>query len=146
MDTIPRDIEDRYNDCRSRSTHPDESYFVRQLLSSVSAFSSVHIMLDALDECTDKTLDYMITLIRQFKDFGIKVFCTSRDIINLGDRLDVRPISIGAHDTDIRNYLSTRLNKEWQHDMRFLEEIIDGLTEYAKGKSVPFVSLFTDQT
>ena len=110
--------------------------FVRQLLSTAAGFSLIYILLDALDECTSGTLDDTINLIRQFKDSGIKVFCTCRPIlINLGDRLGVSTIhSISAHDEDIKNYLSIRSNKEWRHDKRFLERIMNQLAECAEGK------------
>ena len=117
---------------RKRIFYFDNSYLSPRL------FLRVYIMLDALDECTSGTLEDTITLIRRFKDSGIKVFCTFRPIlINLGDRLDVQTIhSIDAHDEDVRNYLSLRLNKEWLHDKCFLEQIIDRLIEGVKGKLV----------
>ena len=96
-------------------------------------------MLDALDECSSGTLEDMLNLINRFKGFGIKVFCTFRPILNnIKDRLDVSKIhSIHAHDEDVRNYLSIRLNKEWRHNKRFLQQIIDRLAEDAAGKSAP---------
>lgn len=95
-------------------------------------------MLDGLDECTNETLEDAITFICRFKDSGIKTFCTFRPIlINLGDRLGAQTIhSIDAHDEDIRNYLSLRLNKEWLHDNNCLEQIIDRLIQSAKGMLV----------
>lgn len=103
-------------------------------------FSSVYVMLDALDECNSETLEDTISLIHQFEKFGIKVFCTFRPIIDFQGvrRLEAQTIhSIEAHDKDVRNYLSIRLNKEWRHsNKRFLPKIIDQLAEGAKGKSV----------
>lgn len=140
LDSIPPELEGVYDDCCSHKKQaPDTAYFTRQLLSTAANFLSVYIILDALDECTSGTFEDTINLIRQFKDSGIKVFCTFRPIlINLGNRLDISTIhSIGAHDEDIRNYLSIRLSKDWRHDKCFLEKIIDRLTEGAKGKLVP---------
>jgi hypothetical protein len=135
LDSIPRELEAHYNECRSRSKSPDKAFFIRQLLSAADNFSTVHIMLDALDECTSGTLDEIVELIHQFKDSRIKVFCTFRPIINLRDRLDVPDIhTISAQDSDIRNYLSIRLNKEWRHDKRFLGKVVDRLVEGAEGK------------
>ena len=92
-------------------------------------------MLDALDECGSETLNDIIALIRLFKNSGIKVFCTSRPhLMNLNEQLDTSIILIDAHDEDVRNYLTIRLNKEWRHDQCFREQIIDRLAEGAKGK------------
>ena len=137
LDLIPRELEDVYDDCCfHKQKAPDRTFFTRHLLSATGKFSSVYIMLDALDECTSGTLDNTINIIRQLKDSWIKVFCTFRPIlINIGDRLDISTIySIGAHEEDIRNYLSIRLNKEWRHDKCFLERIINQLAECAEGK------------
>jgi hypothetical protein len=108
------------------------------LLSTAATYSSVYIMLDALDECTPGTLNKTIHLIRQFKESGVKVFCTFRPTIlnNLKEELDISKFhSIEAHDMDIRNYLTIRLNEEWRHNKCFLEQIIERLAEGAKGKS-----------
>ena len=138
---IPRDLENVYDECRSRLRSPDNTFFVRQLLSTAANFTSIYIILDALDECSGATLEDTISLIRQFKNSGIKVFCTFRPILNnLRHRLDISTIySMSAHDEDVRNYLSIRLNKEWRHNKCFLEQIIDRLTEGAEGKLVSFI-------
>jgi hypothetical protein len=137
-DLIPHKLEASYDDCCSRLKNPDRAIFTGQLFSTATTFSSVYIMLDALDECTSETLTDIIPLIHQFKDAGIKVFCTSRPHLHLQSRLETPSIihSIHAHDEDVRNYLSMRLNKEWRHDERFRELIIERLAKGAEGKSV----------
>ena len=144
-DLIPRDLEASYDDYYSHFKTPDSAIFRRQLLSITTTFSSVYITLDALDECSSEALNDIFTLIHNFKDSGIKIFCTSRPHLNLQERLDTPIIhSIGAHDEDVRNYLLVRLNKEWRHNKRFREPIIDRLTRDAKGKSVtPHPSLYS---
>jgi len=94
--------------------------------------------VDALDECSSATREDTITLLQLFKDSGIKVFCTFRpNLIDLRDRFDVPTIhSISAHDEDLKNYLSIRLNTEWRHALCLREPIIDRLVQGAKGKSV----------
>ena len=122
LDWVPFSLETVYDDCHSHSRTPDRVVLVQQLLSVAAAFSSVYVMLDALDESSRGTLEDTITLINQFKNSGIKVFCTFRPILDaLGDRLGVPIIhSISAYDADVRNYLSIRLNKEWRHNKQFL--------------------------
>ena len=95
-------------------------------------------MLDALDECKSETLEDTISLIYKLKDHGVRVFCTFRpNLINLGERLHIADIqSIDAHDEDVRNYLSKRLNKEWRHDKSLEKEVIDPLVKGACGKLI----------
>lgn len=137
LDLVPRDLEGVYDECRSRLKDLDKAIFVRQLLSTAAAFSSVYIILDALDECTSGTLEEIIGLLRQFKDRGIKVLCTFRPFLNLRVGLDVSVHSIGAHDEDVRNYLSIRLNKAWPHNKCLRNKIIDRLAEGANGMLIP---------
>jgi hypothetical protein len=141
LDSIPRDLEAAYYEYLSRLKTPDQAFFLRHLLSTAATFSSTYILLDALDECTRQTLDNVVTLIRQFQDVRIKIFCTFRPIlVDLGAQLNISTIhTISAHDEDIRNYLSIRLNKEWRHNPRFMQQIIDRLAEGAEGKSVPLL-------
>jgi len=135
-DLIPRELEQVYEDCCSHSKSPDKAFFIQQLSSAAAKFSSVYIMLDALDECSLKTLNDIISLIHQFKASTLKFFCTFRpNLINLGKQLGVSTIySIAAHDDDIRNYLSIRLKREWRHGKHFPEQIIERLVTAAEGK------------
>jgi hypothetical protein len=136
LDAIPHDIEAVYDESSSRLKRPEKPFLIQQLLSAAAKFSTVYVMMDGLDECTKETLEDTITLIRQFKDSTIKVFSTFRPIlINLGDQLDIPVIhSIRGHEEDIKNYLSTRLDKEWLHNTLLLPQIIDRLPEGADGK------------
>jgi hypothetical protein len=140
-DSIPPDLGEVYDDCHSRPQSPDRDFFNRQLVSTAATFSSVYILLDALDECTSATLEDLIILIRKLKGHGIKVFCTFRpNLIDLGERLNIPTIQfIGAHDEDIRNYLSIRLNKEWRHAKSLREKVIDPLVKGAHGKSISYL-------
>lgn len=146
LDLVSRELETVYDESCSRLKSPPKEWLISQLLSVAAKFSIVFIMLDALDECSNETLEDAITLVHRFKDSGIKVFCTFRPIfINLGDRLGVSDIyTISAHDEDVKNYLSIRLNKEWRHNKGFISQIIDRLVVDAEGKLVSF-SLFANQ-
>lgn len=132
---IPRDIESIYEDFDIHHKHPDISIFTRQLLSISAKFSSIYIILDALDECSNETLNEILTFIQQFKNSGVRVFCTSRPhITNLGDNLETSIVPIEADNEDVRNYLTIRVNQEWRHNEGFRARIIDQLTQGAKGK------------
>lgn len=90
LDVIPHDLGIVYNDCFSRSKTPEKAMFMRQLFSVASPFASVYIMLHALDERSDATLQDVIHLVCQLKDSAFKVFCIFRPkLITLGDQLNV---------------------------------------------------------
>jgi hypothetical protein len=132
---IPRDLESLYDDCHCHHKNPEISIFTRQLLSISATFSSIYIMLDALDECSSDTLNDIFIIVRELKNSRVKVFCTSRpQILDLEDRLQTRSIPIDAKDEDVRNYLTIRVNKEWRHNKCHQEPIINRLTQEAKGK------------
>jgi hypothetical protein len=147
LDSIPRELEAAYYEYRSRLTVPDQIFFVRQLLSTAAAFSSTYIILDALDECSTQTLDNVVSLVRQCQDAGMNVLCTFRPtLMDIAARLNTSTIhSISAHNEDIRNYLSIRLNKEWPHNLRFIPQIIERLAAGAEGQFVPPIFLLADQ-
>lgn len=86
-------------------------------------------MLDALDECSEESLQNVIDLIRRITTSGVNVFCTSRThLINLEEQLgNPTMIRIEAHDDDVRKYLTSRLRKE-KRFTRFSAKIIDRLT------------------
>jgi len=136
LDLISRELENVYDDCCSRSKRPDKEFLISQLLSTATRFSSVFFIFDALDECSKETLESMITLICEFKDSAIKMFCTFRPVFtNLANRLGVSDIyTISAQEEDVRNYLSRRLNKEWRHNKQFIPTIVDRLAQGAEGK------------
>jgi len=142
-EVIPSDLESHYDDCCSRLKSPDRTIFTQHLFSSITNFSSVYILFDALDECSDKALEEISALIHRLKDRKeVHVFCTSRPHINVKDALNTHGVHLMyAHDDDVRNYLSIRLEKEWRHNPRFRKQIIDILTQAAKGKSGPSIRI-----
>ena len=71
-DLIPPDLEKVYDECRSRQKSPKGPFFTQQLSSTAPHFSSVHILLDALDECSHETLEDVIALILQIKNPNVK--------------------------------------------------------------------------
>jgi len=77
LDMIPPNLEAIYDDCCSRLKSPEKALFIRPLLSAAGKFSSVYIMLDALDECTSGTLKIRLILFISLKIQGLKFFALS---------------------------------------------------------------------
>ena len=122
---------------RHNKMHQDRIWFTRTIVfRRRKFFFSLRYTGCALTNVLAKPFTKQSIFIRQFKDAGIKIFCTFPPIlINLYDSLGISTIhSISAYDEDIKNYLSVRLNREWRHDKRFLGKVIGRLIEDAKGK------------
>ena len=91
-------------------------------------------MFDALDECSSDTLNVALSLVRQLKDYGIKIFCTSRPFFtDVRTRLGApSEIPVEPKDEDVREYLSMRLSKEWTYGDESKQIILDSLTRITK--------------
>lgn len=136
LDLIPHDLEGFYDDCNRYSIKPDVSALTYYLISISNHFSSVFVMLDALDECATENYADIINLIRKLRESGLKILCTSRiNVPNVRCQLGQPTlVEIKAHEDDVRNYLAIRLSKEWQYDDEFKQKISDTLAEKAAGK------------
>jgi hypothetical protein len=148
---VPGELDELYKKYRRSSEQPKTSELVAQLMSASSHFSSAFIMLDALDECAHGNLNEVMDIIVHLrKSKAVKILCTSRvDTPGIRNNLG-RPIAIEieADMMDIRNYLSTRLDKEWKYEDEYKQEIEDTLTEHARkaaGKFVHLVIFLTEQ-
>jgi hypothetical protein len=127
--SIPHALGNAYDDWYDRCKVPDEGIFSVQLIATFATFPSAFVMLDALDECSEESLQRVIDLIRRISGQGVNVFCTSRThLINLKEQLEnLTMVRIEAHDDDVRKYLTSRLRKE-KRFTRFSEKIIEHLT------------------
>lgn len=113
-DSIPSGLETAYDEWRSRCKVPDNSAFTGQVIAACATFSSAFVVLDALDECSEESLESVIALIRRIKASGVNVFCTSRPhLVNLERQLEnPTTVQICAYDDDVRKYLTKKLSKE----------------------------------
>jgi len=134
---IPREIEDLYDEFNRRSTTPDAAIFKRHLLSLLSRFPSSFVLFDAMDELDAETVTAVTALVSDLTHAGARVLCTSNTVSLKTQLGEPEHVEIRAHDDDLVNYLTTRLNKEWEYDDEFKQEIVETLTEKAHGKSVP---------
>lgn len=133
---VPRDVEALFDEFNNRSTSPNLPTFIRLFISLSSQFSTIYVMLDALDECSPENLKDVIALVGQLNDSNIKVFCTSRNYFpDLRNQLGALTIlHIEADPDDLRNYLSIKLNEEWKFDDASKVIIKDKLADRAEGK------------
>ena len=136
---LPRELESLYDECLQKGKPTDMSALRKHLISSCSHFQRVIVLFDALDECTPTNLRETTEIIGELRKAGVKVFCTSRiNTSQVREKLGNPLVTeIQANQEDIINYISNRLNKEWDYDEESREKISDSLIANAKGKFTP---------
>jgi hypothetical protein len=135
LDDLPDELETIYNTCILRHTSPDSALLTQCLIRNSKRFSSVFVVLDALDECDEKQLQKIIQLIKTLQEEKISVFLTMRPHLEcVRSKLYVDPVvlPIAADEQDIQNFLQIELAKR---DMAgsLRTKIKDRLTDTAQG-------------
>ena len=123
---------------------PPTSVLLDYLRRIIERFSSVYIMLDALDENPlNGRRKYVLDALETIRNWGVQslhLFVTSRNESDIRESLDLTPaqevdVHNGEMDKDINDFVSSRLDK----DRRLLklrpyrEEIKESLAARAKG-------------
>lgn len=111
---IPKDILKFYNSHKRSNTPPDYSELSEHLRSSVSLFSKVYIIVDALDECDEgnKTRRELLAQLQSL-DGRVQLFFTSRRLGDLENLLSgAIQFEIRAQEEDMRKYLSAQIERE----------------------------------
>jgi hypothetical protein len=111
LPTIPGEVSDLYNQHKTGRTRPSLEEISRTLHSVAIKYSSVFILVDALDECRGLERNKFILEIFSLQArCGINIFATSR-INGEIERLfsDAISLEIRARDHDLGIYLDERL-------------------------------------
>ena len=144
---ITQSLVDLYKRC-GEVQQPSDEQLQNVLRDILDKFSQAYIMIDALDECTDreKTLNWLNKLISDTncKAVNLHVVVTSRperDILDTFAALDPHSIDIGETNTkDIEEYLELQMvSKFTKYDENTREKIMSKLKERAEGSYVYLV-------
>jgi hypothetical protein len=137
MEHIPNEVELLYNQCNRYSVTPDFTSLCSLIDICLGNFTCSFILLDALDECNSLELEKFLRSLKQLRDRNIKLLCTSRPhITDIDNWVEMTSsLEIFAHDDDIRNYLSHRMDKEWKFSDRLQRQVMEQLLINAQGKS-----------
>jgi hypothetical protein len=74
---------------------------------------SVFMVFDALDECSEHNRKDVLELLSDLVKYGYKVLVSSRPHVSFDSCLQgSEPFRIQAHETDLNNYVSCRLDAE----------------------------------
>jgi hypothetical protein len=138
MTNIPHSVKEIYNR-QSTKGRCDLASVKSIFLNACSEYSQVYLLLDALDECEEKTfrkeIINFLNLLKTRSD--LRIFATSRyhpiDIQNaFSQNLQLK---IEANDSDLRCYVSSIIENDMMADMideEFKEQIIDRVIRSAQ--------------
>jgi len=135
MKDIPEDVESLYDHSNRHSVTPDFRSLSSLVGVCLRSFSSSFLLLDGLDECNSLEMKKLVMSVKQFGARATKVFSTCRPhIANLEANFEsTSSLEIIAHEDDIRNYLSHRMDEEWRLSDRLRFETIEQLVSGAQG-------------
>jgi hypothetical protein len=130
---VPDDVQALYDDCSKRSATPDLDAVTRVLSTCLTSFSTIYLVLDALDEYQHNHKG-LVTFLGQLKAENgprFKILCTSRPHLrHLADDLkSFATFEIHPAHPDVENYINWRLNKEWKHHEALKENVLKAIME-----------------
>ena len=135
-------LEELYQKCDNGQKQPAEDVILSLLRDAIAGPGNIYIVLDALDECTDR--EELLTLLDELitsKQPSLHVLATSRREKDIEDQLSHIArynvnIESAVVDEDIRIYVRDRLDtdarlKKWPAAVQ--EEITNVMMEKANG-------------
>ncbi|OAL53543.1 HET-domain-containing protein [Pyrenochaeta sp. DS3sAY3a] len=146
---IPQLIDALFSSCRNRQRQPSPQELLESIREMLQLFTHVYIVLDALDECTQRQelmdvletvaewqLDNMHLLMTSRKERDIE-----RSFENYLDEEDTICLLSNVVDEDIQRYVQQRLSADrdlakWNKDSAVRQEIESALMSGARGMYV----------
>lgn len=142
IDGVFKNLEQLYQKCGNGLQQPTEDAIRSLFLDTMAGTCEKYIVLDALDECTDR--DKLLTFLHELigsKPPNTHLLATSRREKDIEDELRLvvdQSINIQSTvvDADIRIYIEHRMStdpklKKWSDPVR--NEIVDALMGKARG-------------
>jgi hypothetical protein len=95
---------------RKNSSNPSLQELSRMLSDIVRVNANAYLIIDALDEFSDRKA--LIPILRELAKDGIKVFVTSRDTPDIRDAFSAeRNLDIQASRSDLENFVASSLRE-----------------------------------
>ena len=129
---IPDNLANLLDDIRSDARHSiDISKITKTIGEVVHNFSSIFLLIDALDECESFTARRdLLRLLKLLRGPNIRIFITCRPHIQPLE--EAHTVDIRAHREDLDTYVRAKLeNANITRELR--EEIVDKLLKSAHG-------------
>ena len=131
-------VKDLHDQCRGGKASPDEIYGALQ--SSCSAYKTVYLIVDALDEYSDRDAgrtQFIDKLLRLQTSLDVRILFTSRFLPIITTRFEsTLKLEVRASKEDVRRFVEgqlPRLPKCIQHDQALQDTIVNRITEAADG-------------
>ena len=140
--SVPETLRSSYSRHFKKGTRPSHTELLELLADIASEFSSLFIVIDALDECSsiDGTRSSLVSGLRKYLHSGTRLLFTSRPSGDLESLyMDCPQLEIRASESDIRCHVSSRLMSEprlVKHvaaDPGLLNEILDYIVARSDG-------------
>jgi ATP/maltotriose-dependent transcriptional regulator MalT len=138
---IPESVIALYESHTARKTRPSVVEISALLNAVASQFSMIYVVIDALDECSerDRSRDIFLNVLKALPS-NVQLLITSRNIPDVERRFeDLARLDILAADGDVRKYLESkiqqypRLVSYTKKDASFKSGIIDKIVERTHG-------------
>jgi hypothetical protein len=140
--TVYNKVKTLYKNHENRGTRPAFQQFLEALQSAMGTFSKVFIVVDALDECSDRTRAELLLALRSLGS-TVSLLVTSRNLTSIAqDFQRAKHLDIQASDQDVRNYIEGRMPLEpslqihVHNDPTLREEIVESITKNVQGMLV----------
>ena len=140
--SIPDTLKSSYSRHIKNDTRPSHIELLELLADVALGFSSLFLVIDALDECDsiDGIRTSLVSSIRKKLHGGAHILCTSRPLGDIESLFkDCPQLEIRASERDIRCYVSSRLMSESRlvkhvaADAEILNTILDTIVARSDG-------------
>jgi len=138
LDSVPEEIDLLYRKLRPKGRKPDFDQLCTVLIALTSRFLFNFVLLDGLDECRDKELSSILTLLRAISIERFQIYLTSRPQVKInhffqdGGVLRTE-IPILADDLDVKAYLTHRVSQSASFSPRFKEIVVETVAAKTQG-------------
>ena len=138
---IPQGVRDLYERHVNRKSRPGVGEITPLLLEELKGYSSVFVVIDALDECSDRddTRKALLAEVQKLPQDS-HILITSRYSPNIEEAFkDVPAIEIRATDDDVKRYIEgrvkqeSRLAKHIRSDPGLMDDIKSNLLQSCRG-------------
>ncbi len=119
-DTISPTVLELYEHHRDRNTSPSVEELSQSLLTTIESFKEVFLVVDALDECSDKLRWDLVEQLDNIQP-EVHLLITSRYLDSINEELETfARFEIKAHRSDIELFIDHQIKKN-----RNLRKIVD---------------------
>jgi Cdc6-like AAA superfamily ATPase len=113
LSDIPHPVRDIYDHHSKRRTKPHLDELVHAIVSTLSSYSTVYMVIDALDECSNKDgvrPQLIDNLCRLQASCNVRLLFTSRNIPEVTEAFRSNPcLEVRASEEDVKHYIASHL-------------------------------------